>query len=122
MTTNFVTSPKTYYAMGAFMAFDAVIYAIPLRLVTEGLDAVNFPRRYRWIFPPIKTAAAIGLFSVTRFPALARLTTVMLTIYFALAVGSHIRARDLSSGAVSATTLLATFASMAAKGPQQPGG
>lgn len=119
MTTSFVTSPKTYYATGAFMAFDAVICAIPLPLVTEGLDAVNFPRRYRWIFPPIKTAAAIGLFSVTRFPALARLTTVMLTIYFTLAVGSHIRARDLSRGAVAATTFLATFAAMAAKGPQQ---
>ncbi|NDJ88130.1 MULTISPECIES: DoxX family protein [Mycolicibacter] len=117
MARNFVSSPKTYYAMAAFMAFDAVIYAIPLRLVTEGLDAVNFPHRYRWIFPPIKAAAAIGLCSVARFPALARLTTVMLTIYFALAVGSHARARDLGSGAASASTLLALFAAMAATRP-----
>lgn len=93
--TRFVTSPQMYTALGALMAFDAVIYAIPVPFVTRGLDAVNFPRRYRWIFPPIKAASAVGLLSVHRFPALARLTTAMLTLYFTLAVGFHIRARDL---------------------------
>lgn len=117
MKSNPITSPRTYAALGAVMALDVVLYAIPVPFVTKGLDAVHFPRRHRWIFPPIKAAAAIGLFSVTRFPGLARLTTAMLTIYFTLAVGFHIRSRDLGSSAAAATTFLATFAAMTAMGP-----
>lgn len=119
MKADPLTSPRTYAALGALMAADAVFYAIPLQFITEGLDKVNFPREYRWIFPPIKAAAAIGLFSVTRVPALARLTTAMLTLYFMLAVGFHIRSRDLGSSAAAATTFLATFAAMTAKGPRE---
>ena len=118
MKADALTSPRTYAALGAIMAADVVFYAIPLPFVTEGLDKVQFPREHRWIFPPIKAAAAIGLFSVTRFPALARLTTAMLTIYFALAVGFHIRSRDLGGSAAAATTFLTTFAAMTAKGPR----
>jgi hypothetical protein len=118
MTTDPLTSPRTYAALAAFMAADAVLYAIPMRFVTEGLDKVNFPREYRWIFPPIKVASAIGLLSVTRFPRLARLTTAMLTLYFGLAVGSHFRARDLGGSVVGATTFLALSAAMTAKGPR----
>ncbi len=114
-----LTSPRTYAALGALMAADAVFYAIPLKFVTEGLDKVHFPRDYRWIFPPIKAAAAIGLFSVTRYPPLARLTTAMLTLYFVLALGSHIRSRDLGGSAAAAATFMATFATMTAKGPRE---
>lgn len=117
MTQNPLASPRTYAALGALMAADAVLYAIPMQFVTEGLDKVQFPREYRWIFPPIKVASAVGLLSVTRFPWLARLTTTMLTLYFGLAVGSHIRTRDFSSGFGAASTFLAIFAAMAASGP-----
>jgi hypothetical protein len=110
-------STRAYTALGWFMAFDAVIYAIPLPFVTEGLDKVDFPRRYRCIFPPIKAAAAIGLLAARRFPALGRLTTAMLTLYFSLAVGSHIRARDIGSSMGAAGAFLATFAAMTALGP-----
>lgn len=117
MAIDVLRSGKAYTALGGFMAFDAVIYAIPLPFVTEGLDKVNFPRQYRWIFPPIKTAAAVGLLAARRFPGLGRLTTAMLTLYFALAVASHIRARDISSSMGAAGTFLAIFATMTALGP-----
>jgi hypothetical protein len=117
MGLEVLKSEKAYAALGWFMACDAVIYAIPLPFVTEGLDKVQFPRQYRWIFPPIKAAAAIGLLAARRYPALGRLTTAMLTLYFALAVGSHVRARDLGSSMGMAGTFLATFAVMAAQGP-----
>ncbi|ORB43765.1 hypothetical protein BST41_04495 [Mycolicibacterium porcinum] len=110
-------SGRAYTGLGWFMAFDAVIYAIPLPLVTEGLDKVEFPQRYRWIFPPIKAAAALGLLAARRFPALGRLTTAMLTLYFALAVGSHVRARDFSSSIGAAGFFLAIFGTMTALGP-----
>jgi hypothetical protein len=117
MALGFLTSSKTYTALGAFMALDAVIYAIPLPFVTEGLDNVHFPREYRWIVPPIKAAAAIGLLAARRFPALGRLTTSMLTLYFALAVGSHVRARDFTSSIGAAGFFLGTFGTMTALGP-----
>jgi len=114
---DLLRSKKAYTTLGAFMAFDAVVYAIPLPFVTEGLDKVNFPSRYRWIFPPIKAAAAVGLLAAKRFPALGRLTTAMLTLYFVLAVGSHIRARDFTGSIGAAGFFLATFGTMSALGP-----
>jgi len=122
MALEVLKSGKAYTALGWFMAFDAVIYAIPLPFVTEGLDKVNFPPRYRWIFPPIKAAAAVGLLAARRFPALGRLTTAMLTLYFALAVSSHVRARDFGSSIGAAGTFLATFGTMTALGPPRAAG
>ena len=70
------------------------------------------------MLPVVKAAAAVGLLSVTRFPALARLTTAMLTLYFVLAVGAHVRVRDKVVNALPAALFLATFAVMTVKGPE----
>jgi hypothetical protein len=59
------------------------------------------------------------LLSVSQFPALARLTTAMLTLYFVFAVGAHIRARDKVVNALPAASLLATFAVMTVQGPDR---
>jgi DoxX-like family len=86
--------------------------------IRKALDTVGFPRRYRWIFSPIKAAAAVGLFSMRWFPGPARLTTAMLTLFFVLAVGSHITVRDLSPPAVfAAAANAAVFAVATAEGP-----
>ena len=69
-------------------------------------------------FPVAKAAAAVGLLSVIRFPRLARLTTAMLTLYFVVAVGAHIRARDRIVNTIPAASFLAPFAAMTATGPQ----
>ena len=61
----------------------------------------------------------IGLLSAGRVPALARLTTAMLTLYFVLAVGAHLRVRDKIVNAIPAASFLATYAVMTAKGPDQ---
>jgi DoxX-like family len=112
-----MASTRTYDALGVYLAASAVGDAIPVPFVTEVLDAINFPPRYRWIFAPIKAAAATGLFSARWSPLLARLTTAMLTIYFMLAVGFHLRARDLSAAAVGAAANAAIFAALTAKAP-----
>ncbi len=54
-----------------------------------------------------------------RYPALARLTTFMLTVYFVLAVGAHVRAKDWSPVAMPRPrrTLLAIYGAMTVKGP-----
>jgi hypothetical protein len=110
---------RIYALLAAGQAGDAVICAIPIRTITECLDDVGFPKQNRWIFPVIKAASVVGLLSVWRYPALARLTTFMLTVYFALAVGAHIRARDFGRNAAAAATLLAIYGALTVKGPSR---
>ena len=114
-----LTSPKAYVALGLFHAGDAVACAIPLAPIKKVLDDVGVPESVRPVFPVVKAAAAVGLLSVTRFPALARLTTAMLTLYFILAVGAHVRALDKIANIIPAAAFLATFAVMTVKGPDQ---
>jgi DoxX-like family len=114
-----LTSPKTYAALAAFQAGDAVACAIPVPYIAEVLDTLGVPESVRPVLPVVKAASAVGLLSVTRFPALARLTTAMLTLYFVLAVGAHIRVRDKVVNTIPAASFLAAFAVMTAKGPHR---
>ncbi len=112
-----MTSPKTYAALATFQAADAVACAIPLPVIAKTLDALGIPQDIRWLLPASKAASVIGLLSASRIPALARLTTALLTLYFALAVGAHLRARDRIVNAIPAASFLATYALLTAKGP-----
>jgi hypothetical protein len=114
-----LTPPKTYAALAAFQAGDAVACAIPLSAITKALDQYGVPVNIRWILPVVKAASAIGLLSAGRIPALARLTTAMLTLYFVLAVGAHIRVRDRIVNAIPAASFLATYAVLTVKGPDR---
>jgi hypothetical protein len=114
-----LTSPKTYAALAAFQAVDAVACAIPVAPVAKTLDDLGVPQGIRWILPASKAASAIGLLSASRIPALARLTTAMLTLYFLLAVGAHIRVRDSIVNTIPAASFLATFAALTLKGPDR---
>jgi hypothetical protein len=114
-----LTSPKTYVGLAAFHAIDAVACAVQVAPVKKTLDDVGVPDNIRPVMPVVKAAAAVGLLSIIRFPALARLTTAMLTLYFALAVGAHIRVRDKVVNGLPAAVFLALFAAMTVKGPDQ---
>jgi len=111
------TSPKTYAALAAFQAGDAVACAIPIPPIAKALDQYGVPDNIRWILPVAKAASVIGLLSAGRFPALARVTTAMLTLYFVLAVGAHIRVRDRIVNAIPAGSFLVTYAVLTVKGP-----
>lgn len=113
-----MTSPRTYVGLAAFQAADAVACAAQVPPIRKSLDAVGCPDDVRRVLPVVKGAAAVGLVSVKWFPGLARLTTAMLTLYFVLAVGAHLRVRDKFVNAVPAIALLAVFAVMTAKGPE----
>ncbi len=114
-----LTSPKTYLGLAAFQAGDAVVCAVQAAPIKKALDDVGLPENVRPVLPVVKAAAAVGLASVTRFPGLARLTTAMLTLYFVLAVGAHVRVRDKVVNALPAVSFLALFAAMTAKGPRR---
>src|SRR5258705_13329712 len=112
-----LTSPRTYAGLAAFQAGDAVACAIPLPFITTSLDTLEVPASVRPVLPVVKAASAIGLLSVTRFPALARLTPAMLMLYFVLAVSAHVRAKDRPVNAIPAASFLTTYALMTVKGP-----
>jgi hypothetical protein len=112
-----LTSPKTFAGLAALQAADAVACAIPVAPIAEILDRLEVPQEIRWILPTSKAASAIGLLSASRIPALARLTTAMLTLYFVLAVGAHIRVRDSIVNTVPAASFLALYATLTVKGP-----
>ncbi len=112
-----LASPKTYAALAVFQAGDAVACAIPLPQITKALDQYGVPPNIRWTLPVAKAASAVGLVSAGRIPGLARLTTAMLTLYFVLAVGAHIRVRDRIVNTLPAASFLVTYAVLTAKGP-----
>jgi hypothetical protein len=114
-----LTSPKTYTALAVFHAVDAVACGVQVAPIKKVLDDVGLPENIRPALPVVKAAAAIGLLSVHRFPALARLTTAMLTLYFALALGAHVRIRDKVVNGLPSALFLALVAAMTVKGPEQ---
>jgi hypothetical protein len=112
-----LTSPKTYAGLAVFQAVDTVACAVPIAPIAKSLDTLGVPQNIRWVLPSAKAASVIGLLSAGRFPALARLTTAMLTLYFLLAVGAHLRVRDRIVNAIPAASFLVAYALLTAKGP-----
>ena len=112
-----VIPPKTYAALAALQAGDAVACAIPLPAITKSLDTVGLPQQVRWVLPVVKGLSAVGLLAAGRFPGLARLTTLLLTLYFVVALGAHIRVRDTVVNAIPAVAMLILCAVLTAKGP-----
>lgn len=108
---------KVFGVLALIQAGDAAACALKAPPVVKAFDDLGVPHRIRWIFPPIKTASAIGLLAAGRHPALGRLTTAMLTLYFVLAVGAHIRAHDKPVNALPAAGFAATYAALTVKGP-----
>lgn len=115
MSNDAAVSPRILATLAALQAVDAALCVPPIPYVARCLDDVHFPQRNRWIFPVVKAASALGLLAGTRIPGLARLTLVLLTVYFALAVGAHVRVRDIGLNAASAATLLVTYATLAVR-------
>lgn len=110
-------SPRAYAILAANQAGDAVACAIPLPMIAKILDDLGVPQEIRWVLPASKAASAVGLLAARRSPGLARLTTAMLTLYFALAVGAHVRAHDKPVNAIPAAGFLTLYAVLTAKGP-----
>jgi hypothetical protein len=115
-------SKRVYAALAVMQAADAVVCAIPIPPIKKVLDDVGLAEELRPVLPIVKAASAIGLLSVYRFPGLARLTTLMLTVYMVLAVSFHVKAKDWSPALAAATILLAFWATITVKGPAVTGG
>jgi hypothetical protein len=114
---SLLTDRRTYAALAAMQAGDAVACGLQIPPIKKALDDVGLAEGLRPVLPVVKAAAAVGLLSVFRFPGLARLTTFMLTVYFVLAVAFHVKAKDWSPGLVAASSFLALYGAMTVRGP-----
>lgn len=86
---------------------DGIISWKPVAFVAKCFDDVHFPRKWWWIFTPIKFAAAAGLIAGIWIPYLGLVTTTALVLYFLVAIGMHVRARDFGRNLfVNATGML----------------
>ena len=80
----------------AFVSFgDGLMCIRPLPFIAQCFEDVRWPRRYWWVMPPIKFAAALGLVAGIWIPVLGLVTNIALVAYFVIAIGMHIRARDI---------------------------
>jgi hypothetical protein len=86
---------------------DAVLCIKPARFIAQCLEDVMWPRRYWWLMPVIKFAAAMGLTAGVWVPGLGLVTSAALVLYFIVAIFMHIRARDFGRNLfVNATGML----------------
>lgn len=105
--------------LAAIQLADAALCLKPVGFIARCLEDVRFPRRYWWTLTPLKLAASAGLIVGVRFKPLAALTAGCLVAYFVVAIGMHVKARDLGRNlfvnavgmlVLSAGTLSAVFA------------
>jgi DoxX-like family len=73
---------------------DGLMCIRPLPFIAKCFEDVRWPRRYWWVMPPIKFAAALGLVTGIWIPVLGLVTNIALVAYFVIAIGMHVRARD----------------------------
>jgi hypothetical protein len=80
--------------LAAIQLADAAACVKPLWFVDACLTDVGFPRRFWWVFTPIKLTAAVGLVVGVWVPEIGLAACLGLVLYFVLAMGAHVRARD----------------------------
>jgi hypothetical protein len=94
--------------LAAISLVDGLLCIKPVRFIADCFRDVRFPRRFWWVMPPVKFAAAAGLIVGIWIPVLGLITTSCLVLYFVVAISFHIRARDFGRNLfVNATGMLA---------------
>lgn len=73
---------------------DGTLCIKPVRFIAGCFTDVGWPRKYWWMMPPIKFAAALGLLAGIWIPYLGAVTCGALVSYFLGAITMHVRARD----------------------------
>jgi len=107
---------RTVHALALFQLGDALACAIPLHYIRKDWDAIRCPPAIRQAIPPIKVASAAGLVLGRRWPTLGRITAMALVVYFAAAIGFHVRAKDPVWKSAPAAALLALSGAIARRG------
>lgn len=72
----------------------------------EDLDRLEFPQRFRFLFPIVKTCSVAGLLIGLRRPKLGQFTAASVVAYFIVAICFHARAKYPTSKYVPAVVML----------------
>lgn len=80
--------------LAAIQFGDGLLCLKPVAFVEQCFIDVGFPRRFWWVMAPIKFASAAGLVAGIWIPWLGLVTAACLVLFFVIAIGTHIRARD----------------------------
>jgi len=67
---------------------------VPKAWMEANDDRIGVPRDLRPWLMPIKSAAVVGLLLGKRWPKFGALTAAATTVYFVIATGYHVRAKD----------------------------
>lgn len=81
-------------ALALIQLGDGLMCLKPMAFIRQCFEDVGFPRRWWWVAPPIKFAAAAGLVIGIWVRPLAIITAGALVLYFVMAATAHLRARD----------------------------
>jgi hypothetical protein len=94
--------------LAVIQVVDGLLCLEPIRPIAQCFDDVAFPRRLWWLAPTAKFAAAAGLVAGIWVPYVGAAAGAGLVLYFLLAVGAHIRVRDVGRNLfLNATGMLA---------------
>jgi hypothetical protein len=85
---------------------DAAFNAVPTQWLRDDFDHLGVPENLRVVFPVVKSASAVGLLGGLKWPRLGRLTANALIVYFLLALGFHVRAKDRAARFAPAAGML----------------
>ena len=106
MLGNVITPKRVVLALVGVQVADALYNVMPSKWIEADLEHLRVPPRARYLFGSVKGASAIGLLIGLRRPAFGRLTARSLIVYFALAIGAHVRIRDRPARYAPALTML----------------
>lgn len=73
---------------------DGLMCIKPAKFIAACFEGVKWPRRFWWMMPPVKFAAATGLIAGIWIPYLGALTCAALIAYFLIAISMHVAHRD----------------------------
>jgi hypothetical protein len=92
---------------------DAILCFQPVRFVEQCLDDAGCPLWVRPWLSPVKAAAGGGLIAGLWISYLGTLTCIAVALYFAMAIGMHLKAHDIGRNLFNATGIMATSIAVA---------
>lgn len=92
--------------LAAVQLADAAVGLRPLPFVARCLEDVGWPRELWWTLPTVKIIAGVALLLGVWVPYLGTAASLGVVAYFVVAIGLHLRARDIGRNLVGATLML----------------
>ncbi|MEM7139811.1 MAG: DoxX family protein [Actinomycetota bacterium] len=101
-----IEAPALAIILIVFQVGDAIACIGPIDFIKRSLDAVDCPESIRRILPFVKIDSAIGLTIGLWVPWVGVATIGALILYFVIAIGFHVRARDTVANTIGAVVML----------------